>query len=136
MTATDEAIAAIRQIFATYSQTSGEPCDGCVDRMVHNVLSGHVDEDLLGHYSAALDEIYALRAALAVEARTTEVHLEYRSFPKSRRAIAEQQIARMRAAATQPARYAYGDVSYRYRELKRLGAVTLTRVQWEARDDA
>ena len=40
----------------------------------------------LANYTAALDEIYALRRALAYEARVTEAHYEgYKTFPKSRR---------------------------------------------------
>lgn len=57
------------------------------------------DAELLRYYSAALDEIYALRAALASEARIIEAHLDLKSFPKSRRAFAEQQVSRMQAAA-------------------------------------
>lgn len=49
--------------------------------------------------SAAVDEIYVLRAMLADEARIIEAHLSYKTFPKSRREIAERQIARMRAVA-------------------------------------
>lgn len=89
----------------------------------------------LHHYSRALDEIHRLRAALAIEARATEAHLAFKTFPKSQRKYAEQQVARMRAAAC-------GDSEEAYREfdgwrkqsaLHTVGASeTLTRGQWEA----
>jgi hypothetical protein len=57
------------------------------------------NHDLL---SAALDEIFRLRRALSYEAAVVEAHYAgYKTFPKSRRKIAEQQVARMRQAATQ-----------------------------------
>lgn len=134
MTTTNEAVQAIREIFAANAQRDGEPCDGCISMMIRAVLRQHYGTDILGHYSAALDEIYALRAALAYEARVVEAHLDFKSFPKSRRAIAEEQIERMRTAATHQALSAYEGLSHRLDELQRLGAGTLTRAQWEARD--
>lgn len=53
----------------------------------------------MAHYSAALDEIWRLRRLLAYEAGVLEAHLGYKSFPKTRRAFAEQQVARMQDAA-------------------------------------
>lgn len=53
----------------------------------------------LANYSYAIDEIYQLRALLADEAAIIEAHLDLKTFPKSRREIAEKQIERMRAAA-------------------------------------
>lgn len=53
----------------------------------------------LSDLSAAVDEIYHLRAMLADEARIISALLDYRSFPKSRREIAQRQIERMKAAA-------------------------------------
>jgi len=49
--------------------------------------------------SVAVDEIYALRALLAYEATVLEAHLDYRTFPKTRRKFAEAQVERMRRAA-------------------------------------
>jgi hypothetical protein len=51
------------------------------------------------YYSAALDEVYRLRAVLAYESHVLKAHLELKTFPKSRRTIAEDQVARMRATA-------------------------------------
>src|SRR5690606_24959798 len=89
--------------------------------------TGAVMSDL----SRALDEIYALRLLLASEARILEAHLVHKTFPKSRRGVAEQSVARMRAAVRgdvkphdpQSARRAYAAV---------YGAQTLTRYQWLA----
>lgn len=117
---------------------SGEPCEGCLTMLARKVVEAAKDPDAvaLADYSAALDEIYALRAALAVEARIIEAHLLLRSFPKSRREVAGKQVTRMRVAAKRGAGRAYADMPQRYAELKRLGAKTLTRTQWESRDGA
>jgi hypothetical protein len=58
-----------------------------------------VDDQGISDLSVAVDEIYALRVMLADEAAILEAHLEYKTFPKSRRVFAEQQIERMRTAA-------------------------------------
>ena len=52
--------------------------------------------------SAAIDEIYFLRAVLADESGITEAHLGYKTFPKTRRPYAEAQAERM-------ARFARGE---------------------------
>lgn len=94
------------------------------------------DHDMLAHYSAALDEIYRLRRALAYEASVLAVHLELASFPKSRRRFAEEQIVRMRLAAQGATRAAYDEVSRpgmdHAAEEARMPK-TLTRGQWEER---
>ena len=80
-------------------------------------------------YSRAIDEIYALRALLARNARIIEAHLEYRTFPKSRRKVGWEQVETMRAAARGEAEPA--DFSA-FRELKSVDADgTLTNWQWE-----
>ena len=85
----------------------------------------------MNELSRALDEIYALRLLLASEARILEAHLDYKTFPRSRRGIAEQSVARMRAAVR-------GDVQpHNWQAAKReytniYGAQTLTRFQWLA----
>lgn len=87
------------------------------------------------HYSRALDEIYELRAALAYEARVIEAHLQLATFPKSRRRMAEEQIARMRAACRGEVRASYWSVSPGVRQglMTAAGASpSLTRGQWEA----
>jgi hypothetical protein len=84
-------------------------------------------------YSAALDEIYALRRALAYEATVLNVHLDYKTFPKSRRRFAEEQRVRMTAAACGD-RSRYSDVSslsLRH-AMDQVGASqTMTRHEWE-----
>ena len=79
--------------------------------------------------SSALDEIYALREMIASEARILEAHTEYRTFPKSRRAIANASILRMRNmarghAVTELALGKAPDGVYRFgkRELDNIGA--------------
>lgn len=90
------------------------------------------DGDMLKHYSAALDEIYRLRAALAYEARVIEAHLLYKTFPKGRRAMATAQVARMREAAAGNASEVY-PINF-YRTLEEAGLrPTLTRHAWENR---
>jgi hypothetical protein len=54
---------------------------------------------VIGYYSAALDEVYRLRAALAHEAVEREADLALKTFPRSRRRHAREAVARMRAAA-------------------------------------
>lgn len=92
------------------------------------------DPVMLGHYLAAIEEIFELRAVLAHEADTIESHLQLRTFPPSRRAIAEIQVQRMRAAIRRPAKLVYGDRPFRYGALRRLGAAILTRGMWEERE--
>lgn len=90
-----------------------------------------IDNDAL--LSRALDEIYALRAALAYEASRTSADLDMKSYPKSRRAIAEQAIERMQAAARGQAARAYAGKSSTFlkHSLREAGASeTLTLTEW------
>lgn len=84
-------------------------------------------------YGRALDEIYSHRLALAYEARVVEAHYEgYKTFPKSRRKIAEAQVERMRRAIAENVDVAYAEQSYLAREYERItGTRLLTRHQWE-----
>jgi len=91
------------------------------------------NEDMLGHYSHALDEIYRLRVALAYEAHVATSLLTYATLPSGARAQLEDMVDRARAAAR-------GEVAYRRliddelrgRILRNAGASeTLTRHQWE-----
>lgn len=50
--------------------------------------------------SIAIDEIYFLRSVLADESMILKAHLDYKTFPKSRREIAERQVERMRRFAS------------------------------------
>lgn len=43
----------------------------------------------------ALDEIYLLRGVMADEAMIIKAHLGYKTFPKTRRQIADEQVVRM-----------------------------------------
>lgn len=93
------------------------------------------DEEL-GHYSAALDEILRLRRALAYEAGVTNAHLQFKSFPKSRRAMAEEQVRRMQQAARAGATMAYcgtEDWALRSAMSEARAEPTLTRHGWEHR---
>lgn len=88
----------------------------------------------LHHYMVALDEIYSLRRALAYEAGRTAADLQYKTFPKSRRAIAENAINRMRSAARGFVEHAYGDRSTTvlHHAMREADApTTLTRHAWE-----
>lgn len=92
------------------------------------------DEDILGHYGRALDEVYRLRRQLAYEASVLEVHLGYATFPKSRRGIAEDQVERMRQAARGEPGVLTGiaDGSLRLCMQEAEAAETLTRSAYEA----
>lgn len=90
--------------------------------------------------SAALDEIFRLRRAMAYEARVVEAHYEgYKTFPKTRRGIAEEQVARMRLAIKSPL-LAYAGTNSRalQREAAAQGFDFLTAWSWanELRDAA
>lgn len=92
-----------------------------------------MSDEEMAHYSAALDEIYRLRRALAYEARVVETYLDYKTFPKSRRGVAEEQIARMRLTVGGNSQSAYGGISGWALdvEAEECGFRTLTRWQWE-----
>jgi hypothetical protein len=61
--------------------------------------TGWVDAAGISDLSVAIEEIYFLRAVLADEAAIVEAHLGYKTFPKTRRPYAQQQIERMRRIA-------------------------------------
>ncbi len=93
------------------------------------------DDEMLAHYSRALDEIYKLRRALAYEARVTTGLLNYATLPKGAREHVESMGERLRTAARGEVDRAY---EMRSGEGQRLladaGALpTLTRGQWERR---
>lgn len=94
-----------------------------------------MSEAKMEHYSRAIDEIYRLRGLLAYEARITEVHLGYKTFPESRRRVAESQVERMRLAARGRSDMASAPISSQGIKscLVAAGAdECLTRTQWEA----
>lgn len=85
-------------------------------------------------YSAALDEVWNLRKALAYEACAVEADLTLKSFPKSRRALAENRVERMRRAAQGEVLPAYSGSSTQMLQqgLAEAGAgPTMTRYEWE-----
>lgn len=78
------------------------------------MADAHEDDYVpLAFYSEALDEIYALRRALAYEACVIAAHLGYKAFPKTRRNIASEQAERMRLAARGKVEVAYAGSSGR-----------------------
>ncbi|BDZ52356.1 hypothetical protein GCM10025867_51640 (plasmid) [Frondihabitans sucicola] len=64
-------------------------------------------EDMRALLTGALDEVYALRMLMAMNAVVTEATLDYKSFPKSRRSFSEHQAVVMRAAASGDHQAAY-----------------------------
>lgn len=94
--------------------------------------------EMENHYSAALDEVYLLRVQMEYEAGVREADLGLKTYPKSRRRFAEEAISRMWEAAegkigkVSRERNENGGPTYR----RMLGAKTLTRSQWESRNDA
>lgn len=91
--------------------------------------------DMLAHYSAALDEVFRLRQALAYEARVSESLLSYTSLPVGARKKAEGQVERMRRSARGEVEAVYAEVPNHHRQsvMRQAGMhPTLTRGQWEA----
>lgn len=90
------------------------------------------------YYSAALDEIYRLRIALAVEAETQAANLTFKTFPKSRRVETEQSVARMRRCAIGNSVERHDSFSLSYLDglfLALGGRRLLTRSTWEQEVD-
>jgi phosphoribosylcarboxyaminoimidazole (NCAIR) mutase len=94
-------------------------------------MMGDVD---LAHYSAALDEIYRLRCALAYEAEVVAEYLTFATLPTTVRRDVRDQLDRLRAAACGGAQHGYAMVTSETmkRVLREAGASeTLTRGSWE-----
>lgn len=90
--------------------------------------------------SDLLDEVYFLRHILVSEARILEAHLDFKTFPKSRRAYAESSVERMRTAAKGGAISLFRE-PYPYQNSKREmqaigGSQTLTIWQWNEEREA
>ena len=95
-------------------------------------------QEVMPYYSEALDEIYRLRGILAYQAMVTDVHIQYKTFPKSRRAMAEKQVEQMRKAARGLAMEVVSAMpNYQPKfSLKEAGASeTLTRAEFEREVD-
>lgn len=110
------------------------------DRRTSAFTDLSADEPLvpLSLLSRALDEIYALRRALAYEAACTVAHLGFKTLPKRARWVAEEQIGRMRAAARGEVANAYSGQPRRSLDaaMREAGASeTLTLSQWKAETD-
>jgi hypothetical protein len=89
------------------------------------------DERGISDLSIAIDEIYFLRAILADEAAIMDAHLSYKTFPKSRRKIAEAQVERLRRIALGEMWSATREKFDQGRALNHIGApVNLTNHQW------
>lgn len=73
---------------------SDERQDGMSDQQREEL--GRTQADV----SALLDEVYALRLMLAYESEVLEATLDYKTFPKSRRSVQQNQVARMQLVAT------------------------------------
>lgn len=68
--------------------------------MTHSDQWPRWHDDLgISDLSNAIDEIYFLRAIIADEADIIEAHLDFKTFPKTRRPLAQAQIERMRRIA-------------------------------------
>lgn len=96
-------------------------------------------EELLHYYSAALDEIYKLRVALAIEADTQAGNLNFKTFPKSQRKATGESIQRMQACAIGGRPERYDSLSLNYLDglfLSLGGERTLTRHSWEREVDS
>lgn len=91
---------------------------------------------MLAAYSAALDEVYALRRALAFEASVVEANtLDLKALSKRRRHQLTQAVERMRGAARGEAAAAYAEVNPRSLDqamIRAGGSNVLTRASWEA----
>jgi hypothetical protein len=111
-----------------------DSADELVDALIDN-YAAHLSEEhekAMRDLTAALDEIYLLRQAMAYEAAVLQEHTRFASFPKSRRVWATQQIERMRKAAESGGRAAYADVNPGSLsiEARNCGLTTLTRAQF------
>lgn len=83
--------------------------------------------------SGLLDEVYELRRVCAYTAQAIQADLSLKTFPKSRRLLAESRIERLRKAANGYARHVNLGVSGQVLRaaLRDAGAKeTLTRAQW------
>jgi hypothetical protein len=93
------------------------------------------DEIQMKYYSAALDEIYRLRRALAYEARVVEAQtLDVQALGKNRRAHIKESVDRMRKSVQGHAEAVYAGLdrsSLRMALEQTRGTSLLTRAMWE-----
>lgn len=99
------------------------------DALTEQILE--LTREIITPYSAALDEVFALRGLAGHTAYALKAHLEYKTFPKSRRAIAQSQVERLTLAAHGNAHGAVAGLNIKP-SLRLLGApTTLTRGAFE-----
>ena len=85
--------------------------------------------------SEALNEIYALRTICAYEEGVVKTYTEYKSFPKSRREVADKQMRRLRAAvAGEAQRVANYELPFTRWLRDKVGLLTVA--QWAEEVDA
>lgn len=142
----------IRKVRLTDAQAFGGHCQAvgeaqCQIRAVEGPMTAQFgayqegfragQEELLRYYSAALDEVYRLRAALAHEREVRRADLALKTYPKSRRSVAIQAMDRMVMAANGFASNAYAHPEIDLKAaLRAVGAdECLTRSQWEEEVD-
>lgn len=73
--------------------------DGLVREYAYRYVLDRLINDGTSRESKLGTENAFLRQAINSEARIVEAHLDYKSFPKTRRKIAEEQVERMRRLA-------------------------------------
>lgn len=91
-------------------------------------------DEILAHYSRALDEVYRLRKAAAYEATLLDAHLRWKSLPSTARQAMDRQAQRLYQAARGEAEQAYKAVDGRALREALLDAGAeegLSRGQWE-----
>lgn len=148
VTATVRGVHDLASSVKEHRPTIGDPAAGTLGRLAailaHTPASGSNEDDIamadeiemLAAYSAALDEVYALRRALALEASVVEANtLDLKALSKRRRTQLAQAVERMRGAARGEAAAVYAEVDHRSldREMERAGGSNvLTRWSWEA----
>lgn len=111
----------------------GEIVRQSAEKHVQPVEARWRNDEGISDLSVAIDEIYFLRAMLADEAGIIEAHLDYKTFPKTRRRFAEEQIERMKRAAAGEMYAAAREKFSSNRAIERAGITSgLTNHQWAA----
>lgn len=120
--------AAVQERVDTTSQQGCEHLDGPYRKLLAE------RDEMLAHYSRALDEIYRLRQAMAYEAIVLDRNTGWRSLPVTVRRVMARQSERLFRAACGRVEFAYEDVkpaTLREALIDAGASETLTRAQWE-----
>lgn len=107
-----------RRVTDGESYTLGSEKTGCPElrEVITGLLQGGDPETVpISEHSEALDEIYRLRAAAAVDARVIETLFDYRTLPKAAKQKLTDVVNRLRAAARGDAERAYAGFNSRSR---------------------